>query len=177
MKKGEINMVDVKYVDEQLKVLAKRSKEQNGSSEWTGVNEFIYNNFTASRILEFSETVMTLQTAEEMLTNLEENLNQDDYSILQKENADDRVVLYIQTATHLSPVGNGAIITVVLKDNLVGIRIFEHDILNKSIDTYDLMDYIAQTIVAPSEQSKELLVNKNMFAHMQSLNEGRQVYI
>ena len=66
---------------------------------------------------------------------------------------------------------------IVLKDNLVGIRIFEHDILNKSIDTYDLMDYIAQTIVAPSKQSNKLLVNKNMFAHMQSLNEGRQVYI
>ena len=116
MIKGEKIMVDVKYVDEQLKVLAKRSKEQSGSSEWTGMNEFIYNNFTASRIVEFSETVMTLQTAEEMLTNLEENLNQDDYSILQKENADDRVVLYIQTATHLSPVGNGAIITVVLNE-------------------------------------------------------------
>ena len=177
MIKGEKIMVDVKYVDEQLKVLAKRSKEQNGSSEWTGVNEFIYNNFTASRILEFSETVMTLQPAEKMLANLEDNLNDENYSILRKEHNKDRIALYIQTAASLSPVGHGAVITVELKDNLVSIRIFEHDILGKSIDTYDLMDYIAQTIVAPSKQSNKLLVNKNMFAHMQSLNEGRQVYI
>lgn len=170
-------MIDVKYVDEQLKVLAKRSKGQSEASAWTGMNEFIYNNFTASRILEFSEAVMTLQTAKEMLANLEENLNDKDYSILHKEIVDDRVVLYIQTAARLSLIGHGAIIAVELKDNLVGIRIFEHDVLGKSIDTYDLMDYIAQTIVAPSKQSRELLVNKNMFAHMQGLTEGRQVYI
>lgn len=170
-------MVDVKYIDDQLKVLAKRSKEKNEASTWTGMNEFIYNNFTASRILEFYETVMTLQTADEMLTNLEENLNDEDYRIIQQENADDRVVLYIQTAAHLSLIGYGALIAVEIRDNLVNIRIFEHDILGKSIDTYDLMDYIAQTIVAPSKQSKELIVNKNVFAHMQGLTEGRQVYI
>lgn len=170
-------MVDVKYVDEQLKVLAKRSKENGGDSAWTGMNEFIYSNFTASRILELSETVLTLQTTEKMLANLEDNLNEKDYEILQKVNAEDRVILYIQTAAHLSLIGHGAIIAVELKDNLVGIRIFEHDIPAKSIDSYDLMDYIAQTIVAPSKQSNELIVNKNVYANIYGYNEERQIKI
>lgn len=59
----------------------------------------------------------------------------------------------------------------------MGIRIFEQDVFAKSIDTYDLMDYIAQTIVAPSKQSRELIVNKNVYANIYGYNEVRQIRI
>lgn len=108
-------MVDVKYIDEQLKVLAERSKENGGTSAWTGIYEFIYNNFSASRTLELSESILTLQTGENMLANLEENLDKNDYKVLQKESTEDRVILYIQTAAHLSLIGHGAIIAVEIR--------------------------------------------------------------
>lgn len=170
-------MVDVQFIEEQLKQLAKRSKEKARDSNWTGLDEFIYNTFTALQVQELTETVRTLQTADKMLSNLEKNLDKKDYEVLKKQQTGNHTILYIRTAAHLSLIGHGALIAVELIDHQAKLSIYEHQIPLKSIDTYDLMDYMAQTIVAPSKRSRELIVNKNIFKHIPVADEDREVQI
>lgn len=170
-------MVDVKFVEKQLKELATRSREKVGHSKWSRLNEFIYKMFTGSQVLELTETVRTLQTTEKMVANLEDNLDNKDYEVLKKEKADGRVLLYIRTSAHFSTIGHGALITVELEDYQAEITIYKPDIPTKSINPHDLMDYIAQTIVAPSKRSREIIVNKEFFRQMYGAGENKQVEV
>lgn len=166
-------MVDVKFVEEQLEQLAKRSREKAGRSRWTILNEFLYRTVKLARIQELTETVLTKQTTEQMLANIEDNLDAEDYAVLKKEHREDRVVLYIGTASHQSLSSYGALMGVELQHNQVKITIYEYDLPLKSLNTYDLMDYIAQTIVAPSKRSRAFVLNKEMDEQIWYKNIGR----
>lgn len=166
-------MVDVKFIEEQLKQLAIRSREKAGQSRWTVLNEFIYRTVKLSHVRELTETVLTKQTTEQMLSNLKNNLDLDDFKILEKEERKDGVLLYIGTVAQPSFVGDSVLMVVKLQDNQVRIRIYQHDIPFKSIDTYDLMDYIAQTIVAPSKRSRAFVVNRDINEQIWNKNIGR----
>ncbi len=167
-------MVNEKYIEEQLKELVKRSQRNTGVSKWTKLQDIMYRAFTASKIDKFSHTVDTLQTAEEMLFNLETDLDYEDYEILEKEATDEGFVVYIRTMPHLSLAGYGALVAVELKKNFVSVSIFDHDIPDKTIHDYELTAYIVQTIVLPAESAEKAVLKQEVDKKKQALHKARQ---